>query len=222
MADAFKMSDLGLLHYYLGIEVRQTYAAKILERSGMVGCNPCQVPMATRLKLSKMSTEPLVDATAYRSIVGSLSPVDRKVVAQSSCEAEYIAAANAACQGVWLARVLAEVHGSAPSVPMLKVDNKSAIALIKNSVLHRHSKHIEVKYYLVRESAEKGQINVEFIRSEEQLGDVLTKPLGKVKFHEFRAKIGLVDVRGKYSKAQEEIVVNREPCTSCTSFRVTA
>ncbi|CAA6674500.1 unnamed protein product [Spirodela intermedia] len=82
MADAFKMSDLGLLRYYLGIEVRQSargtsisqgaYAAKILERSGMAGCNPCQVPMATRLKLSKRSTEPLVDATAYRSIVGSL------------------------------------------------------------------------------------------------------------------------------------------------------
>ncbi|CAA7399523.1 unnamed protein product [Spirodela intermedia] len=64
MVDAFRMSDLGLLRYYLGIE--------ILERSGMVGCNPYQVPMATRLKLSKRSTEPLVDATACRSIVGSL------------------------------------------------------------------------------------------------------------------------------------------------------
>ena len=82
MADAFKMSDLSLLCYYLGIEVRQTaggitisqgaYAAKILERSGMVRCNPCQVPMATRLKLSKRSEEPPVDATSYRSINGSL------------------------------------------------------------------------------------------------------------------------------------------------------
>ncbi|CAA6674416.1 unnamed protein product [Spirodela intermedia] len=82
MANAFKMSDLGLLCYYLDIEVRQSargtsisqgaYVAKILERSGMAGCNPCQVPMATRLKLSKRSTEPLVDATAYRNIVGSL------------------------------------------------------------------------------------------------------------------------------------------------------
>ena len=55
---------------------------------------------------------------------------------------------------MWLARELAEVHGSAPSVPMLRVDNKSAIALIKSPVLHGQSKHIEVKYHLLWESAE--------------------------------------------------------------------
>ena len=38
----------------------------------MTGCNPYQVPMAMRLKLSKRSTEPLVDATSYKNIVGSL------------------------------------------------------------------------------------------------------------------------------------------------------
>jgi hypothetical protein len=82
MAALFKISDLGLLHYYLGIEVKQStsgislsqgaYAMKILERSGMTGCNSCHVPMEARLKLSKQSTQPLVDATTYRSIIGSL------------------------------------------------------------------------------------------------------------------------------------------------------
>lgn len=82
MASEFKMSDLGLLRYYLGIEVKQSskgislnqgaYAAKILERSGMAGCNSCHAPMEPRLKMSKESTTPLVDATTYRSIVGSL------------------------------------------------------------------------------------------------------------------------------------------------------
>jgi hypothetical protein len=55
MAAAFKMSDLGLLHYYRSIELKQSasgillsqgaYAMKILERDGMTGCNPCHVPM---------------------------------------------------------------------------------------------------------------------------------------------------------------------------------
>jgi hypothetical protein len=120
----------------------------------------------------------------------------QKVVTQSSCESEYIAAANATCQALWLARVLEEVQGSAPSTPLLRVDNKSVIALIKNLLLHGQSKHIEVKYHLVREYAKDGQIKVEFIRSEEQLGDILTKSLDRVKFLELRTKIGLIDVEG--------------------------
>jgi hypothetical protein len=91
----------------------------------------------------------------------------QKVVEQSSCKSEYIAAANATCQALWLARVLAEVQGSAMSTPLPRVDNKSTIALIKNPVLHGQGKHIEVKYHLVRKSTENGRIKEEFIRSEE-------------------------------------------------------
>ncbi|KAK8933696.1 putative protein phosphatase 2C 33 [Platanthera zijinensis] len=125
----------------------------------------------------------------------------QKVVVKSSCEAEYIAAANAASQALWLSRVLAEVQGTTPKAPMLRVDNKSAISLIKNPVLHGQSKHIRVKYHFVRESAEEGLISVKFIRSEDQLGDILTKSLGKTKFHELRSKIGLINIDSKHEKS---------------------
>jgi hypothetical protein len=82
MMKLFKMSDLGALRYYLGIEVTQdsdgitlgqaAYASKILEKAGLKDCNPCQTPMEVRLKLRKGSDFPLVDATLYRSLVGSL------------------------------------------------------------------------------------------------------------------------------------------------------
>jgi hypothetical protein len=117
-------------------------------------------------------------------------------MAQSSCESEYIAAANVTCQKLWLAWVLAKVQSSTSITPLLRVNNKSAIALIKNSMLHGQSKHIKVKYHLVRESVENSQIKVEFIRSEEQLDDILTKPLDRVKFLELPTKIGLIDVNG--------------------------
>jgi hypothetical protein len=78
----FRMSDLGLLHYYLGIEVKQqddgfvlsqaNYARKILEKTGMDGCNPCKIPMEPKIRLSKESSSHLVDATVYRSLVGTL------------------------------------------------------------------------------------------------------------------------------------------------------
>jgi hypothetical protein len=68
MIEIFKMSDLGLLTYYLGIEVKQgvegitlsqgSYAGKILEKSGMVECNACDVPMQAKLKLSRDSDCP--------------------------------------------------------------------------------------------------------------------------------------------------------------------
>jgi hypothetical protein len=82
MVDRFRMSDLGALSYYLGIEVKQgsgemrlgqrAYAEKLIKRAGMAGCKPCATPMEERLKLSRNSTAAKVDATLYRSIVGGL------------------------------------------------------------------------------------------------------------------------------------------------------
>jgi hypothetical protein len=76
------MSDLGLLTYYLCIEVRQDldnislcqrgYTQKLLERIGLEDCNSTSTPMEARLHLVKANTEALVDATGYMSIVGAL------------------------------------------------------------------------------------------------------------------------------------------------------
>jgi hypothetical protein len=115
----------------------------------------------------------------------------QRVVALSSCEAEYIAAATAACQGVWLARLLSELKDSEVRVSVLRVDNKSIISLVKNPVHYDRSKHIDVRYHLIREYEQTCQIAVDFIQTEEQLGDILTKPLCKIKFRELCNKIGL-------------------------------
>jgi hypothetical protein len=61
----------------------------------------------------------------------SWSSQKQKVVALSSCEAEYIAAVAAACQGVWLVRLLAEVRGGEPAQVKINVDNKSAISCVR-------------------------------------------------------------------------------------------
>lgn len=194
------MSDLGLLSYYLGMEVRQkpgditicqrAYAEKIVELCGMKGCNPVDTPMEQHCKLLPGRPDLAKDVTKFRSIVGSLrylvntrpdlaysvgmvsrfmeSPTagtseygcrytcrsftnpkllgfsdsdhggdlekrkstsgvlfflngnvvtwtyqKQQVVSLSSCEAEYIAAASTACQGVW----------PSGSLQMLQVNN---------------------------------------------------------------------------------------------------
>jgi hypothetical protein len=115
----------------------------------------------------------------------------QKVVALSSCEAEYVAAASAACQGVWLRRLLASLTGVEAEQVTLKVDNESAIALIKNPVHHDRTKHIDIKYHYIRDCVENGSTVVEHVRTGDQLADILTKPLGRVKFLELRDRIGV-------------------------------
>lgn len=115
----------------------------------------------------------------------------QRVVALSNCEAEYIAAATAACQGLWLQRLLCELTGSELRTPRLMVDNKSAIALCKNPVLHYHKKHIDVRYHFIRDCVEEGLIVLDFIETARQLGDILTKSLGRLRFKELCLEIGL-------------------------------
>ena len=119
----------------------------------------------------------------------------QRIVALSSCEAEYVAACAATCQGVWLNSLLADMKGETPKSFKLMVDNKSAIELSKNPVHHDRSKHIDTRYHFIRECLEDGRVEVEFIGTNGKLADILTKALGRVKFQELRAAIGVVEVQ---------------------------
>jgi hypothetical protein len=115
----------------------------------------------------------------------------QKVVAISSCEAEYIAGATAACQGVWLGRLLADLMRKEVEPVSLKIDNQSAVQLCKNPVHHERSKHIDVRFHFIRDCVEKGLLSVEPVRTNNQLADILTKPLAKQKFVEMRERVGV-------------------------------
>jgi hypothetical protein len=119
----------------------------------------------------------------------------QRVVALSSCEAEYIASANAACQGIWLSRLLSGLLGiQTPKVKLL-VDNKSAIALSKNPVHHDRSKHIDTRYHFIRDCVERGEVEVDHVGTADQLADILTKALGRVRFVELRQQLGVIQVQ---------------------------
>jgi hypothetical protein len=82
LAAEFEMKDLGLMHYFLGLEVWQSpekiflnqgkYAVEILKRFDMLECKSMNTPMETKLKLLVDTSSELVDATLYRQIIGSL------------------------------------------------------------------------------------------------------------------------------------------------------
>jgi hypothetical protein len=108
-------------------------------------------------------------------------------VALSSCEDEYIATTTAACQGVWLARLLAEFKGDKVRAYSLKMDSQSAIQLSKNPAFHDRSEHIDTRYHFIRECVEHNRVRLEFIRTVDKLPDILTKALGPERFCELRS-----------------------------------
>jgi hypothetical protein len=119
------------------------------------------------------------------------------VVALSSCEAEYIAATTAATQALWLARLLGDLLGRDAEAVELKVDSKSALALAKNPIFHKRNKHIRVRYHFIRSCLEEGSVRANYINTQDQLADFLTKSLGRVKFQELRARIGMAQIPHK-------------------------
>ena len=88
-----------------------------------------------------------------------------------------------------------ELIGREGDPPMLSVDNKATISLIKNSVLHDRSKHIEIRFHYIRECVDRGLIKINFNRTKEQLGDIFTKSLARVKFEELHSKIVVQIIR---------------------------
>ncbi|KAG6467872.1 hypothetical protein ZIOFF_072436 [Zingiber officinale] len=295
MMTEFEMSDLGLLSYYLGIEVEQqksrmslrqsAYAKKILSQFKMADYNATKHPMEPKTQLHKDLEGTPVDATEYRRIVGCLryllhtrpdlsysvgmasrymerptimhhrvvkqilrylkgtiyfglvyikgpqeigifgysdsdlagdldgrkstsgmnfyfneslvswNSQKQKTVALSSCEAEFMAATTAACHALWLRSLASELTGVKPKPVTLFVDNKSAIALMKNSVFHGRSKHIDTRFHFIRECIEKGQIVVEFVNTGEQRADALTKALPGVKLAAMRQLLDVCDLQ---------------------------
>ena len=129
----------------------------------------------------------------------------QEIVALSSCEAEFMAATEAAKQAIWLQELLGEIVDESNKA-MILIDNKSAIALTKNPVFHGRSKHIHKRFHFIRECVEDGLVTVKHVAGKEQKADILTKALGRCKFKEMRGFIGVQEVKEEHIKIKGENV----------------
>ena len=119
------------------------------------------------------------------------------VVAQSSAEAEYVATASAANQAIWLRKIMADLEMDVKEATVIKVDNKSAISMAQNLVLHGKSKHIKVKFHALRQAKQNKEIKLEHYSSEAKLADIMTKGLQKSRFEDLRAQLGVLQKKLK-------------------------
>lgn len=113
------------------------------------------------------------------------------IVTLSTTEAEYVAAATCACQAIWMKRILKEIGHEQDEEMVLFCDNTSTIKLSKNAVMHGKSKHIRVRYHFLRELANEGVVKLVYCSTEEQLADIMTKPLKMASFQRIREAFGM-------------------------------
>jgi ATP sulfurylase len=113
-------------------------------------------------------------------------------VALNTTEVEYIAACSACSEVVWLQMLLSRLFDLELDVTCIYCNNQSSIKLSENPVFHDKSKHIEIKHQYIRDMVEKGVVKLQYVATNEQVADVLTKSLSKVKFEYFRDKLRVV------------------------------
>lgn len=110
------------------------------------------------------------------------------VVVMYTVEEEYIAGATSASECGWIRQLLQELL-SIKIVPSIMVDNQSSIRTMKNEMVSAAAKHIFLRYHFVRYKTSKGVVSVLCCAINDQLADILTKPLPRQTFEGLRCQI---------------------------------
>lgn len=112
-------------------------------------------------------------------------------VALSTTEAEYMALTAAAQEAIWLRNLNDELFDN-PEEVQLYCDNKSALELAQNDMYHARTKHINIRFHFIRETIVNKIVRVSYVNTNEQIADILTKPLVPCKHTKLIEKLGLM------------------------------
>jgi hypothetical protein len=100
-------------------------------------------------------------------------------------EAEYIVVCSSSCKAIWIRKLLTHLFDLDIEATMILCDNQSCIKMTNNHVFHDKSKHIEILYHYIHDMVQRGAIKLQYVSTNEQVADVLTKLLSRVKFEHF-------------------------------------
>ncbi|GJS21197.1 putative ribonuclease H-like domain-containing protein [Tanacetum coccineum] len=182
MHKRFQMSSMRELTFFLGLQVEQRaygiflsqdkYVYDILNKFGYSSMKAVSTRMETHKPLTKDENGTDVDVHLYRLV--SWQCKKQTIVANSTTEAEYIAASNCCVQVLWLQNQLLD-YGYNFMQTKIHVDNESTICVVKNLVSHSKTKHIEIRYHFIIDSYEKRLIEIIKIHTDYNVVDLLTK-----------------------------------------------
>ena len=115
-------------------------------------------------------------------------------VALSSTEAEYMSMCDCAQQILWIQSIFRECHLTLNHSIMFG-DNKGALHIAQNPVMEGRSKHIDIKYYFLRECVENKSFLLDYVPTDQQEADLMTKNLTVQKFQENRLRLNLKEFK---------------------------
>ncbi|KAL9439711.1 hypothetical protein AB3S75_025217 [Citrus x aurantiifolia] len=134
---------------------------------------------------------------SFGSGVFSWCSKKQEVIAQSTAEAEYIAAVSAANQALWLRKLMVDLRIEQKESTQIFVDSQAAISIANNPVFHGKTKHFKIKFYFLREVQKQGEVKLIHCKTENQLADFLTKSLPKARFEILKQKLGICSLKVK-------------------------
>ncbi|GJS36591.1 putative ribonuclease H-like domain-containing protein [Tanacetum coccineum] len=114
------------------------------------------------------------------------------IVATSTTEAEYVAAANCCGQVLWIQNQMLD-YGFNFMNTKIYIDNESTICIVKNPVYHLKTKHIKIRHHFIRDVYEKKLIQVLKIHTDDNVADLLTKDFDVSRFQFLVVTIGMIN-----------------------------
>ncbi|RVW73321.1 Retrovirus-related Pol polyprotein from transposon TNT 1-94 [Vitis vinifera] len=109
----------------------------------------------------------------------------------STAEVKYIAAGSCCSQLLWIKQMLRD-YGIDQGTMVVFCDNTSAINISKNPVLHSRTKHIDIRHHFIHDLVENKVVSLEYVPTEGQIADILTKPLDVSRFESLRKSIAFL------------------------------
>nr|GEU54183.1 retrovirus-related Pol polyprotein from transposon TNT 1-94 [Tanacetum cinerariifolium] len=177
MHDEFKMSMMGELNFFLGLQIKQMedvyadsdHAGDYVDRKSTIGICTFVGCYLTSWFLKKQTA-----------------------LAISTTKAEYVTAEKACQQSLWMKQTFIDYDIRLDDI-LIMCDNKDAINLSKNPVQHSRTKHIKIRHHFLRDNVQKGHISIEKVPSVENIADILMNPLKLESFNYLRLGLGMME-----------------------------